>query len=254
MVRSAATLSGVDKDEYQRMADNGEHHWWYRSTRALLKQLIEPHLPTGNEALYLDAAGGTGATGGWLTTTAPTVLADFEAFVLEAARTAYPGYLPARADINHLPFADDAFDVVLCVTALCHRMNPDPAAIVAEFCRVAKPGALICLMEPGGGDWLWRSHDDVTQSARRFSVGTLRGLATGAGLDVIKATGAYSFLVPPAYAMHLFERGKGKSDVGRNQSGLGGTLALAARAERRLLRRFNVPVGLSSIVVARCPG
>jgi len=59
--------------------------------------------------------------------------------------------------------------------------------------------------------------------------------------------------VPPAYAMHVFERGKAKSDVGRNQSGLGGSLSLAARAERRILRRFNVPVGLSSIVVARAP-
>jgi SAM-dependent methyltransferase len=235
------------------MAENGEHHWWYRSTRALLKQLIEPHLPTSNDALYLDAAGGTGATGGWLTTATPTVLADYEPFALEAARKTHPGYLPARTDINHLPFADDSFDVVLCVTALCHRMNPDPAAIVAEFCRVGKPGALICLMEPGGGDWLWRSHDDVTQTARRFSVSSLRGLAEDAGLDVVKATAAFSFLVPPAYAMHIFERGKAKSDVGRNQSGLGGALSLAARAERRMLRRFNVPVGLSSIVVARSP-
>ena len=235
------------------MAENGEHHWWYRSTRALLKQLIEPHLPTSTDALYLDAAGGTGATGGWLTTATPTVLADFETFALEAARKTHPGYLPARTDINHLPFADNSFDVVLCVTALCHRMNPDPAAIVGEFCRVGKPGALICLMEPGGGDWLWRSHDDVTQTARRFSVRSLRGLADDAGLDVVKATAAFSFLVPPAYAMHVFERGKAKSDVGRNQSGLGGSLSLAARAERRILRRFNVPVGLSSIVVARAP-
>ena len=253
MARSAATLSGVDKDEYQRMADNGEHHWWYRSTRALLKQLIEPHLRTAADALYFDAAGGTGATGAWLTASAPTVLADYELFALEAGRTTHPGYLPARADINNLPFGDDSFDAVLCVTALCHRMNPDPAAIVAEFGRVAKPGALICLMEPGGGNWLWRSHDDVTQTARRFSVGSLRALAEGAGLDVLKATAAFSFLVPPAYAMHLFERGKGKSDVGRNQSGLGGALSAAARAERRLLRRFDLPVGLSSIVLARTP-
>jgi SAM-dependent methyltransferase len=235
------------------MAENGEHHWWYRNTRALLKQLIGPHLPTAAGSLYLDAAGGTGATGGWMTASAPTVLADFEPVALSAVGTTHPGYIPALADINHLPCADNVFDVVLCVTALCHRLNPDPAAIVAEFRRVAKPGALICLMEPGGGNWLWRSHDDVTQTARRFSVGSLRGLAEDAGLEVTRATAAFSFLVPPAYAMHLFERGKAKSDVGRNQSGLGGVLSVAARAERRVLRRFDLPVGLSSIVVARAP-
>ena len=235
------------------MADNGEHHWWYRSTRTLLKQLIEPHLPTSADSLYLDAAGGTGATGGWLAERAATVLLDYEPFALDVARGSRPGYLATRGDINHLPFDGESFDVVLCVTALCHRMNPDPAAVVAEFRRVAKPGALICLMEPGGGKWLWRSHDDVTQTARRFSLPSLRSIAGDAGLDIVKATAAFSFLVPPAYAMHIFERGKGKSDVGRNQSGLGGVLSVAARAERRLLRRINLPVGLSSIVVARRP-
>jgi len=235
------------------MAENGEDHWWYRNTRALLKQLIEPHLDASPGQLYLDAAGGTGATGGWLSALAPTMLVDYEAFALEVARGNRPDYIPARGDINALPFEDASFDVVLCVTALCHRMNADPQATVSEFRRVAKPGALICLMEPGGGQWLWRSHDDVTQTARRFSLSALRSVATGAGLEVVKATAAFSFLVPPAYAMHLFERGKAKSDVGRNQSGLGGLLGVAARAERRLIRRFNVPVGLSSIVLGRAP-
>jgi SAM-dependent methyltransferase len=243
----------VDKDEYKRMAENGERHWWYRSTRTLLKQLLEPHLSGAAGSRCLDAAGGTGATGGWMTEHAPTVLVDFEPFTLEVAMTDYPGLLTACADINTLPFDDASFDLVLCVTALCHRMNPDPGAIVAEFHRVAKPGAIICLMEPGGGKWLWRSHDDVTQSARRFSVRSLRSIAEGAGLDVIKATGVYSFLVPPAYAMHIFERGSAKSDVGRNQSGLGGALGAVARMERRFLRRFNLPVGLSSVVIARVP-
>jgi hypothetical protein len=72
-------------------------------------------------------------------------------------------------------------------------------------------------------------------------------------LEVVKATGAYSFLVPPAWVMGKIERGKGKSDVGRNESGLGGTLGLLASLERRFLRRWSLPVGLSAIVIARRP-
>ena len=102
---------------------------------------------------------------------------------------------------------------MLCVTALCHRMNPDPAAIVREFARIAQPGAIVAIMEPGGKR-LWRSHDDVTHTGRRFSVGELKDMAQAAGLEVIKATGAYSFLVPPAWLMGIIERGKAKSDVG----------------------------------------
>jgi len=243
----------MDADEYRRMAAAGETHWWYRATRDLLRQLIEPHLDKRPAALHFDAAGGTGATGGWLTEYAPTVNVDFEHFALQVAEQDYPGYLSVRGDLNRLSFADEAFSTVLCVTALCHRMNPDPAAIVRDFARLTKPGGIIAIMEPGGKR-LWRSHDDVTHTGRRFSVGELKAMAEGAGLEVVKSTGAYSFLVPPAWVMGFVERGKGKSDVGRNQSGLGGVLGALASLERRFLRRFSLPFGLSAIVIARRPG
>jgi SAM-dependent methyltransferase len=209
-------------------------------------------LDTGAGALYLDAGGGTGATGGWMTAIAPTVLADVDQFSLTAAHADFPGYLPARIDLNHLPFADDAFSAVLCVTALCHRMNPEPAAIVGEFARIARPGGVVCLLEPGGRK-LWRGHDEVTHTARRFDVGDLREMAAGAGLQIERATGAYTFLVPPAAVMGVLERGKEKSDVGRHETGLGGLLGGLASLERRLLRHVDLPFGLSVAVVARKP-
>jgi ubiquinone/menaquinone biosynthesis C-methylase UbiE len=243
----------MEQDEYRRMADNGERHWWYRSTRALLQQLLEPHLARlSPDDLLLDAAGGTGATGGWLADRIPTALLDYERFALDIARTDHPGYRPVRGDLNHLPFADGSVGLVLCVTALYHALVPDPAAVVAEFARVTRPGGVVCLLEPGGRR-LWRSHDAVTQAARRFSVGELQVMASRAGLDVLTATGAYSFLVPPAFALHLFERKTDTSDVGRNQSGLGGAFGALAAAERRWLRRHTLPFGLSAVVLARKP-
>lgn len=242
----------MDSDEYRRMAAAGDRHWWYQSTRALLRQVLGPRLDTGSGALYLDAGGGTGATGGWLTTTAPTVLADFDQFSLATARSEQAGYLPVRVDLNHVPFADDSFSAVLCVTALCHQMNPDPSAIVREFARITRPGGFVCLMEPGGKR-LWRGHDEITHTARRFSVGDLRSMAVAAGLQIERATGAYTFLVPPAALMGVIERGRRKSDVGRNETGLGGVLGGLASLERRLLRRVDLPFGLSAIVVARKP-
>jgi SAM-dependent methyltransferase len=238
------------------MAAAGATHWWYESTRQLLTQLLEPHLAAlggPDRAIVLDAGGGTGATGGWMTRHATTVLADFETMALDVARADFANLRPVRADLNRLPFASDAFDAVLCVTALCHRMNPDPGAIVRDFARVTRPGGVVCLMEPGGKR-LWRGHDEVTHTGRRFSVGEMRTMAEEAGLEVLRATGAYSFLVPPAAVMGLIERGSATSDVGRNESGLRGTLGQLARAERRLLRHTNLPAGLSAIVVAQRPG
>jgi SAM-dependent methyltransferase len=252
-ILARAMIDDMDDDEYQRMVAAGERHWWYRSTRALLESLIAPHLAQiDSAALYLDAGGGSGATGSWLADRATTVLDDFEVVALKAAAHDHAGYRSVRADINRIPHPTDAFDAVLCVTALCHRMNPDPQAIVGEFARVTKPGGLVCLMEPGGKR-LWRGHDEVTHTARRFSLAEMRSMVTAADLDLVRATGAYSFLVPPAALMGLVERGKNKSDVGRNEGGLGGLLGQLARAERRLLRRVSLPFGLSVIAIGRKP-
>jgi hypothetical protein len=51
----------------------------------------------------------------------------------------------------------------------------------------------------------------------------------------------------------VVERGRATSDVGRNASGLGGVLPALARAERWLLRRANLPTGLSVIAIAVKP-
>jgi SAM-dependent methyltransferase len=240
----------MDADEYRRMAAAGEHHWWYRSTRSLLRQLLGPHL--AGATCVLDAGGGTGATGGWMTEYAPVVLADYDAFALQVGVEDFPGFLPTRADLNHLPFAAGSFDAVLCVTALCHRMNPDPAAIVADFARLTRPGGIVAIQEPGGRR-LWRGHDEVTHTARRFSVADLERMCREAGLEIVKATGAYSFLVPPAWVLGKLERGQANSDVGRNESGLFGALALLAKLERQVLRRWSLPWGLSAVVIARKP-
>ena len=36
-----------ERDEYERMADVEDRHWWYRSTRELLAQVLAPHLRAG---------------------------------------------------------------------------------------------------------------------------------------------------------------------------------------------------------------
>jgi hypothetical protein len=49
----------------------------------------------------------------------------------------------------------------------------------------------------------------------------------------------------------MLERGEVASDLDDHQSGLGGVLGQVARAERSLLRRIDLPFGLSVITVAR---
>ena len=237
------------------MAVAADRHWWYVATRQLLADVIVgPHLPAPSaDTLFLDAAGGTGATGRWLADRGTTVLDEWEPAALTLAPSASAGYRPVRADLNHLPHRDGSFDVVVCITVLYHRMIADPASVAAELARVCKPGGVVCLMEPGVRR-LRRPHDVVTHAARRFSRREMAALITGSGLQLVRSTGAYTFLVPPAAAMAVLRRGQSASDIDQHEGGLGGLLGGLARAERAVLRHVDVPFGLSVLAVGRKPG
>lgn len=56
----------------------------------------------------------------------------------------------ARSDAAALPFADGAFDIVLCLDAFEHF--PDPASAAREIRRVLKPGGSFFLSAPNYGN------------------------------------------------------------------------------------------------------
>ncbi len=103
-----------------------------------------------------------------------------------------------------LPFPDRRFDIVVAVTVLC--FVPDAEAAFREIARVLRPGGAVVIGELGRwslwalrrrirgwlGNRLWRA-------ARFRTVGELRRLAAGAGLEVRAIRGAVFY--PPVAAL-----------------------------------------------------
>ncbi|MFM7736220.1 MAG: class I SAM-dependent methyltransferase [Alphaproteobacteria bacterium] len=232
------------------MAEAEERHWWYPATRALLSEAFAPRVAPG--ARVLDAGCGTGSAGGWLAEGHRVVGLDPEPLALGLYRERRPDVRLVRGGIESLPFADESFDAVLVVTVLYHEAVADPAVALASLARVLRPGGMACVLEPGMPS-LRRGHDRVTRTARRFTVRGLRDLVAGAGLEPLRATGAYTFLVPPAFAKALVERGRSKSDLEGDGGVAGRMLSRVAALERRVLASRDLPTGLSVQVVARKP-
>ena len=182
--------------EYRRMAEVEDVHWWYRSTRALLQQLLAGSTRVRAAGFSTwDAAPARRADGSRNGATSSPSTSNCEALTLFGERHDSIGLV--AADAGRLPLATGAFDAVVCVTVLCHRSIAEPAAVVRELARVVRPGGVLCLWEPGVKR-LHRAHDRVTHTGRRFSRRELAGYVTAAGLTLERSTGAYSFLVPAA--------------------------------------------------------
>ena len=238
----------MELEEYARIADAEERHWWYRSMPALARAVLGDRLRPGMS--ILDAGCGPGANHPWLSAHGDVTGVDSSPEALRLARHRHPEMEVAQADVTALPFGDEIFDLAIEITVL--TMVRDDQLAVDELARVTKRGGAVLLMEPAVPR-LRREHDEVVHSLRRYRLDDLRAMASRAGLAVRRATHANSFLLPPAAALAMAHRirstsGRPSSDFDRDR--LGGVFAALASLERRLLEHRNVPFGLSAIIVA----
>jgi ubiquinone/menaquinone biosynthesis C-methylase UbiE len=239
----------MEVEEYARIAAAEDDHWWYRNTRALMADLLDPWLGTGQR--ILDAGCGPGGNGAWLAAHGRVIGVDLVRDALEFVQARRPTTIPVQASADRLPFDDDAFDVAVAITLI--NGVPDDVGAVSELVRVLRPGGAVLLLEPAFRS-LRRAHDVTVHSLRRYRRDELAGLAERAGLRVRRATYSYSFLVPPAALLAAFEyrRSRAGGDAGSDveRRALDWLFAPLAKAERRWLTRRDIPVGTSAIVVA----
>jgi SAM-dependent methyltransferase len=139
---------------------------------------------------------------------------DVDPNMLAAGRTraAASGVAPhlMQGDIRALPFANDGFDVILAVTALCFMGNA--AQAVREMARVLRPGGRLVIGELGRWN-LWAARrrmsgwlgSRVWRSATFRTVRALEDLVANAGLAITMVRGAV-FYPPFAPMAALFVR------------------------------------------------
>jgi len=242
--------------EYEHIARVQASHWWYAATRALLRDILLPRIRAAADAQrplrFLDVGAGTGATSAWLADRGALFALDRSPLALAWQPRARPSSHLIRGDACRLPIRSDTIDFALSVTVLYHSWVGDAGAAVREMTRTLRPGGHLCLFEPGIRS-LRRSHDRETATARRFALGDLVQLTRQAGLETERATGAYAFLAPLALMKAAIERGTAASDLDTGGRAATAVLARLAQVERRLLRRRDLPFGLSVIVLARKP-
>jgi uncharacterized protein YbaR (Trm112 family) len=76
----------------------------------------------------------------------------------------YGEFARVQADAEHLPFADEAFDVTYCVATLHHAL--DLRGMVGELARVTRRGGVVAALNEGTRG-VFRSSDNPEQQAEK---------------------------------------------------------------------------------------
>ena len=221
MTQSRHSPSDALRDVYERRA---EVHYAEpvappdpRSDRKFerISQTLREHLPCRS---FLDAGCGDGRYFAVVAERPPTeriVGCDIAQRILETARAASArvGLTPelVRANIESLPFEDEAFDLVLSTQVLEHVL--DPAAALGELARVLAPGGTLLLSADHAGNTVTRAlfaprlavvgalglrnrRAPVVWPERRFALDELERLIVGVGLR-LERLATFRFSVPP---------------------------------------------------------
>jgi SAM-dependent methyltransferase/uncharacterized protein YbaR (Trm112 family) len=69
-----------------------------------------------------------------------------------------------QADAEHLPFADESFDLTYCVATLHHAL--DLPRMVRELARVTRPGGVVAALNEGTRP-VWRGQDNPVQQEEK---------------------------------------------------------------------------------------
>jgi SAM-dependent methyltransferase len=159
-----------------------------------------------------------------------------------------------KGDITAMPFADDAFSLVLATDIIEHVVDDEQA--LAEIARVLEPGGAALITVPAFPS-LWGLQDIVSSHKRRYRMSNLLSRIEASGLVVERRFHFNYLLFAPIWAarqlMKVVRHDFGsESEV--NTPLMNRLLAALFRLDVATAPHLSPPFGVSILALARKPG
>jgi SAM-dependent methyltransferase len=233
-------------------------HWWFVGRRRILLEVLDRYLaPNGSHARrILDVGCGTGTMLTYLAAFGNAEGVDIDEEAIGFCRDR--GLQNVRlGEAANLPFDDGSFDLVTALDVVEHL--DDDVAAFREMKRVLRPGGQILVTVPAHR-FLWGDQDEVNMHKRRYNARELRARLVESGFDVVRISYMNAVLFAPIAAVRLARRLEHRlrpriqvqSDF-RYPAPRPVNFLLAAvfGAEGPILRRVNIPFGVSILALAQ---
>ncbi len=245
----------MESAEYKNIYRNENSHFFYIANHEIFISMVKNSirsLCSNRNIKILDAGCGTGLLGKKLQLYGDVVGVDISKDALYFSKKR--GVKVKKGSINHLPFKDKTFDILVSVDVLYHKKVNDKKAL-KEFFRVLKPGGYLLLRVPAHS-WLLNMHDKYVHTRERYSKRDIKDKIINSGFVIKKLSYVNAILFPLAMFRVILEKihtpvyGSGVSSL---PSLLNTILLNCLRGEKYLLEAFSLPFGVGIIAICTKP-
>lgn len=245
----------MNRDEYARLHRLEDRHWWFVGMRRIAEALLASALTDGTLRI-LDAGCGTGGALRWLAPYGRVWGVDRSTDALTYCQQRRLTCV-CQGSLLALPYPDATFDLITSFDVLYHHGVSDDVAALRELRRVVRPGGWGLVRVPALPA-LWSSHDEAVHARQRYWLGELRAKAGQAQWEVVRGTYANTLLLPVAAAARWAKAARraagghtGESEVQAAPGLVNAVLTAVLWLEAQWLRRADLPLGLSALVLMR---
>jgi SAM-dependent methyltransferase len=242
----------MDRDYELQTHRAEDRHWWYRGRRTVLERGIAD-LPVPPAARILDAGCGSGRNMVELANHGAVTGVELSDTSVGLARERNTGEV-VEGSVLEMPFEDASFDLAVSLDVIEHL--EDDLGALRELRRVVAPAGSLLVTVPAY-PWLWSGHDEINHHHRRYTRGSLLGVAERAGWECTRTTYFNSLLLPAAIVLRVLDRFNRKTtesslDLWVPTEPLNWLLERPLALEAALIGRGGrIPAGLSLLAVFR---
>jgi SAM-dependent methyltransferase len=240
-------------DQYTEFDDD---YWWFVGRRKIFTALLEKYLvyPNKTNLKILDVGCGTGGNSKALSQFGDVCAIDYSLTALNHARERGINKLINCSALN-LPFRPEIFDIIAVLDILTYFK--DDVQVLEEIRSSLKKDGTVIISVPAFQS-LWSNHDEAVRHLRRYNSKCLIKAISESGLQYLRISYFISFVFPflalyriMTRRLKLDKRTDAKTDLFRLPIFIDKTLRQILFFESKILRRGNLPFGLSLFCIAK---
>lgn len=234
--------------EYKAMFEVEDAHFWYKGMRKITKTLFDKYLPKNKQLKILDAGCGTGRNILFLKNYGQVSGFDISPYAIKYCKKRGLSNVKIGS-VDKILLKNNSFDLVTCFDVLGQTEVKSVNKSIKKFYRVLKSDGVL-LVRVAAYNWLMGYHDKAVHTRHRFEKNELETLLIKNKFRIIKVTYANSFLFPLAIIKRSLIK-TATSDIKLVNRTINWLLKIPFLLEALSIRYFNLPFGLSIIILAK---